>query len=35
MKESFEICRYMEDVYRKKIRPSVKDLVFINHESDE
>ncbi|KAK8802827.1 hypothetical protein WA171_006498 [Blastocystis sp. BT1] len=26
MKESFEICRYMEDVYRKKIRPSVKDL---------
>ena len=35
MKESFEICRYMEDVYRKKIRPSVKDLVVINHISDE
>lgn len=33
MKESFEICRYMEDVYRKKIRPSVKDLVGLTRVS--
>lgn len=35
MKESFEICRYMEDVYRKKIRPSVKDLVNMILKYDE
>ena len=29
MKEAFEICRYMEDVYRTQIRPSVKELVGI------
>ena len=28
MKESFEICRYLEDVYRQSIRPSIH-LVYL------
>ena len=28
MKEAFEICRYLEDVYRQDIRPSIQLVVF-------
>lgn len=29
MKEAFEICRYLEDVYRQEVRPSIKLVLFL------
>ena len=34
MKEAFEICRYLEDLYRQKVRPSITTLVPLSSVSD-
>lgn len=34
LKEAFEICRYLEDCYRQKVRPGITSLVLLASHHD-